>query len=78
MAATGKSITDFAEEHGYTKQAFYDVIKGRTKTKHLRELISQTTGKSEAELWPDDQAAIAEAIGRPVDEVFPPETKEAA
>ena len=27
---------------------------------------------------PRIRAAIAEAIGRPVDEVFPPETKEAA
>ena len=55
MAVTGKTITDFAEEHGYTKQAFYDVIKGRTKTKHLRELISETTGKPVSELWPEDQ-----------------------
>lgn len=55
MVATGQSITSVALKEGYTKQAFYDVIKGRTKTKHLRELISSITKLPVSELWPDQQ-----------------------
>lgn len=52
MSVTGESISALAASNGYTKQAFYDVIKGRTKTKHLQELISAITGLSVSDLWP--------------------------
>lgn len=55
MVATGQSITSLALKEGYTKQAFYDVIKGRTKTKHLRDLISSITGMSVSTLWPEQE-----------------------
>lgn len=52
MSVTGESISALAASNGYTKQAFYDVIKGRTKTKHLQELISAITGLPVSTLWP--------------------------
>lgn len=59
MAATGETVEQLAAKHGYTKAAFYDVIKMRTKTPHLREIIAETTGKSVSELWPDNKAREA-------------------
>ena len=56
MSVTGESISALAASNGYTKQAFYDVIKGRTKTKHLQELISAITGLPIGQLWPGDSA----------------------
>lgn len=56
MSVTGESISALAASNGYTKQAFYDVIKGRTKTKHLQELISAITGLPIGQLWPGDPA----------------------
>ena len=58
MSVTGESISALAASNGYTKQAFYDVIKGRTKTKHLQELISAITGLPIDQLWPGNSANI--------------------
>lgn len=62
MSVTGESISALAARNGYTKQAFYDVIKGRTKTKRLQELISAITGLPIDLLWPGEPAnKMAEA-----------------
>lgn len=53
MVATGESITSLALKEGYTKQALYDVIKGRTKTKSLRDRISSIVNIPVSDLWPD-------------------------
>lgn len=53
-AATGKSVEIVAAGQGYSKHAFYDVIRGRTKTPHLRELIASLIGKTVAEIWPEE------------------------
>ena len=53
MAVTGKSVAMLAAEHKYTKQAFYGVIRGRTRSPHLRALIATIIGKTEGEIWPE-------------------------
>ena len=53
MASTGKSIPELAGEDGRTKQAWYDVIKGRTRTPGLRAHISNIVGINESVLWPE-------------------------
>ena len=53
MVATGDSITALAAQKGYTKQALYDVIKGRTRTKHLRKMISKLINKPVGDIWPE-------------------------
>ncbi|MGB3209457.1 MAG: hypothetical protein WBB19_02010 [Desulforhopalus sp.] len=55
MAATGKTVEMVARERGYTKVAFYDVIKGKTKTPFLKNLIASITGKPITELWPNEK-----------------------
>lgn len=58
MAATGKSVPEVAEKHNYTKQAFYDVIKKRTKTPHLRDLIASIIDKPVSEVWPEKEKEV--------------------
>jgi lambda repressor-like predicted transcriptional regulator len=58
VAATGKSVTDVAEEHGYSKHAFYDVIRGRTRSPHLQKLIATIIGKAKDEVWPESNRQI--------------------
>lgn len=58
MAATGKSVPEVAEDHSYTKQAFYDVIKKRTKTPQLRDLISSIINKPVSEIWPEKEKEV--------------------
>lgn len=53
MANTGKNISELAGEHGNTPQAWYDCIKGRTKSQALRGLISGYAKIPESELWPE-------------------------
>lgn len=50
-AVTGKSVEEVAVEKGYSKHAFYDVIRGRTKSPHLKKLIASIIGKSVDEVW---------------------------
>lgn len=54
MLATGETVLALAAKHNYTEQAFYDAIKGRTKSKPIRNIISVTTGYPVDELWPED------------------------
>ena len=53
MVATGKPVPALAEKIGITKQALYDVIKGRNKTPHLRTLICHLIDKPVSEIWPE-------------------------
>jgi lambda repressor-like predicted transcriptional regulator len=53
IAATDKSVEQLAVEHDYSKHAIYDVIRRRTKTPHLRKLISGLIDKPINEIWPD-------------------------
>jgi lambda repressor-like predicted transcriptional regulator len=66
MAITGKTVAMLAAEHKYTKQAFYDVIRGRTRTPHLRALIAKIIGRPEGEIWPEKgkNTAIFECSNR--------------
>jgi lambda repressor-like predicted transcriptional regulator len=66
VAATGKSVADVAKDQGYSKHAFYDVIRGRTKSPHLRALIAGIIGKDEDEIWPEKSknTAIFECSNR--------------
>jgi lambda repressor-like predicted transcriptional regulator len=57
MAATDKSVEELAIEHDYSKAAFYDVIRGRTKTPHLQTLIADLIGKPISEIWPEEISA---------------------
>lgn len=54
--ATGEAVPSLAKKHGYTKQAFYDVIKGRTSTPSVRLIISNTIDIPISDIWPDQQA----------------------
>ena len=45
MAITGESIEDLAKKNSYTKQAFYDVFKGRSKSPVIRGIISDIVAK---------------------------------
>lgn len=47
-------MEELAIEHCYSKAAFYDVIRGRTKTPHLRALIASLIGRTELEIWPEE------------------------
>ena len=53
LVATGEPIRVFAEKRGYTPQAIYDVLKGRTKTPKLRQAIAEAVGRPVNELWPE-------------------------
>ena len=53
MAATGKTVADVAKDHGYTKFPFYRVIKGESKNKVIRQLISKLISKPIDEIWPE-------------------------
>jgi hypothetical protein len=51
MISTGENVSALAHKHKYTKQAFYDAIKGRTISKPIRKIISDTIGKPISEIW---------------------------
>ncbi len=53
MIATGDTVTALALKHDYTKQAFYDAMKGRTVSLPIRKIISEAIGKPIPEIWPD-------------------------
>ena len=54
MARTGETVPAHAAKSGYTPQAWYDVIKGRTKTVELRQAIATLSSTPESELWPEN------------------------
>lgn len=53
MIATGEPVSSLAKKNNYTKQAFYDAMKGRTVSKHIRKIISGAIGIPVSEIWPD-------------------------
>lgn len=59
MAKTGETVPVHAAKSGYTPQAWYDVIKGRTKTPELRYAIAMLAGAPESELWPENTKEAA-------------------
>jgi len=56
MIETGENVSFLARKHHYTKQAFYDAIKGRPVSKSIRKIISETIGKPVSEIWPDNES----------------------
>lgn len=59
MAKTGETVPSHAAKSGYTPQAWYDAIKGRTKTPELRQAISMLAATPEDELWPENAKEAA-------------------
>lgn len=51
--ATGKLVPDVAKDCGYTKTAFYRVIRKDRTSPTIRNLISEITGLSTEALWPE-------------------------
>jgi len=50
---TGKEIKQVAADCGCSRPNFYMVINGRLKKSQFYQMISDLTGKSLSELWPD-------------------------
>lgn len=51
----GKTMKQFAETIGTTRQCIHYVVTGRTRSKKYRMAIADFLGMSVDEIWPDDK-----------------------
>ena len=54
MAVTGGSIDDLARKHGFSKNAIYDVFRGRTKSQRIRKIINDIVAQPVSSKKPED------------------------
>lgn len=47
------SVEELAKKHGYTKMSFYRVIRGENPSSPIRQIIANTIGRAEEEIWPN-------------------------
>lgn len=49
----GKTMKQFAESIGTTRQCIHAVVHGRIRSKKYRQAIADFTGRPVSELWPE-------------------------
>ena len=54
MFCTGLTIAQWRKKHNLTHATVYRVINNRLQTPEYRQAISEATGLSIDQLWPDD------------------------
>jgi hypothetical protein len=60
MMHTGKRVDQVAREHALSKAVIYKTIKGETRGKKPREIISGIIGKPIDEIWAESAGRRAE------------------